>query len=447
LSIAEGCDCDIADAPMRMWRRADGQVFSLASVDLGSRGFLGSSPLTLKHQCQVYANSTRHQSFSEYANYEWIHSTYYFPGNNTVYALTHMEWDCKSASTCPYYGYGYSFFSGVTLMVSGDGGDSWSHALPPPAHIVAVSPVKWNETLGAAHQAFGFRSPSSILAGRGAQAGWYYATVTAGWGQGSFQGQTQGACMMRTRDVTDPGSWLAWDGSGYSVSLSISPFSPQATSPPPPPCVPFTNSTYASLLWSTHYSAYMYFGTAGGGNDHAGWQFQLSQDLITWGPATLVAPGGFIEPGGDPSVTPNPGAAFSGRFVQRLHHPGDSRVWWENEGASERRAVGSCMPCPGVYACGSNLTLIPDAEFDALVEKPAYGCGWQFNVSGTSDYYYPTLVDPASTEANFDTVGDSATLFLVANQCVGVDGSGGCTPFDDNGLLVRNLVQVPIQFS
>ena len=44
LSIAEGCDCDIADAPLRMFRRSggDGRVFSLASVDLGSRGFAGA---------------------------------------------------------------------------------------------------------------------------------------------------------------------------------------------------------------------------------------------------------------------------------------------------------------------------------------------------------------------------------------------------------------------
>ena len=47
LDIAEGCDCDIADAPMRFFRRSGGDnaTFSLASVDLGSRAMVGQSPL------------------------------------------------------------------------------------------------------------------------------------------------------------------------------------------------------------------------------------------------------------------------------------------------------------------------------------------------------------------------------------------------------------------
>ena len=109
-SIAEGCDCDIADAPLRMWRRSggDGRVISLASVDLGSRPLVGASPLTLAHECALYANSTREQAFAQYANYEWIHSSWYFAENNSVVALTHMEWDCKNADSCAFYGMDYS---------------------------------------------------------------------------------------------------------------------------------------------------------------------------------------------------------------------------------------------------------------------------------------------------------------------------------------------------
>lgn len=207
LSISEGCDCDIADAPVRLFRRSggDGRVYALASVDLGSRGFGGVDARSLVHLCALYANSTRHASFAELANYEWIHSTWYFPINNTAVALTHMEWDCKGPESCPWFGMGYSFFSAVTLYASPDGGASWARAVPPPSpHVVAVSPVPWTEAIGAAGQSYGFRSPSSIVAGRGALQGYYYATVTAGWGRGSFHGQLDGACMMRTRDLTDP---------------------------------------------------------------------------------------------------------------------------------------------------------------------------------------------------------------------------------------------------
>ena len=74
--VQEGCDPDIADAPVRMWRRSgpggDGSVFSLASVDLGSRGLLGPDARNLSHRCDVYANSTRTEAFEMYAKYEWV---------------------------------------------------------------------------------------------------------------------------------------------------------------------------------------------------------------------------------------------------------------------------------------------------------------------------------------------------------------------------------------
>lgn len=444
LDIDPGCDCDIADAPLRMWRRSDGQVVSLASVDLGSRGFEGPSALALAHTCTLYANSSREQAFEAFADYEWLHSTWSF-ANSSVYALTHMEWDCKDPQTCAFFGLGFSFFSAITLMRSLDGGATWAHALPPPAHIVAVSPVAWTSTIGAAGQSYGFRSPSSIVAGRGAQEGFYYVTVTAGWGRGSFQGQLDGACMMRTRDVTAPGSWRAWGGSAFDVDLTANPYA-GAVNPSAHVCVPFTNSTYASLVWSTVYGQYVYFGTAGG-NDHGGWELRLSADLETWSAPTHVdAPPQFINPAGNASITPS-GASFAGRFVQRKDHGGDPEVWWEDAAHTVKRAVHSCTPCPGLDACGSALVQISDSEFDALEERPAFSCSWQYNTSGYGAFYYPTLVDPASPSDNFDEVGATAQLFLIGQRCVNAAGDGSCSPFDQDGLLVRNVLRVPVAFA
>jgi len=57
----------------------------------------------------------------------------------------------------------------------------------------------------------------------------------------------------------------------------------------------------------------------------------------------------------------------------------------------------------------------------------------------------------AATHPNFDQVGSNATLFLVAQACVNAAGSasGGvsCSPFDDQGLLVRNIIRLPVTFS
>ena len=362
-----------------------------------------------------------------------------------------MEWDCKGPDTCPWYGLGYSFFSAVTLFSSADGGASWRRATPPPSpHVVAVSPIRWTEEIGAAGQPYGFRSPSSIVAGRGALAGWYYATVTAGWGLGSFRGQLDGACMMRTRDLTDPASWLAWGGADFTVPLAASPFAP---GPPPDPathtCTPFTNSTYLTLAWSSLFNAYVAFGTANG-DDHGGWAFALSADLASWGPWAPVSVGAFIAPHGNGSVVPT-GKSLTGRFVKRAD-PHDPQIWYEDALRTEKRAVGSCTPCPGVSAC-ANVTLIPDAEFDALEQRPAFSCGvgGLYNTSGWSDFYYPTLVDGDSPSDNFDEVGETAELFLVANRCVNAagDGAGGvqCSPFDVNGLLVRDVLRARVRFT
>ena len=34
--------------------------------------------------------------------------------------------------------------------------------------------------------------------------------------------QKGGQCLLRTRDITDPGSWRAWNGSAFSVAINIS---------------------------------------------------------------------------------------------------------------------------------------------------------------------------------------------------------------------------------
>jgi hypothetical protein len=390
------------------------------------------------------------QVLADYANHEWVHSLYYFSENNTLVALTHMEYHCESAALCPLYTNfsGDSWFSAVTLFHSLDGGVSWQPARPPPAHIVAVSPYQWNASLGAAGVSFGFRSPSSILRARDGS-GFYYATVTAQWGT-SLLGQQAGACLMRTRDLTDPGAWRAWGGADFDVDLAVSPYAAGPLDPSQHICVPFTNMTYPSLLWSSLYGRYMLFGT-NDGDDLGGWVFALSDDLLHWDSWTTLRPGDFIQPGGNATIVPS-GVPFSGRFVQPAGST-SPEVWWEDDAHTIKRPVGSCTPCPGVQACGANLTRIPEAEFAALRTEPAYGCGWQFNTTGVMAYFYPTLVDDAAAAAgasSFDEVGADAQLLLVAQMCVnaGADSTGmpTCSPFDQDGLLVRNVVRVPVSF-
>ena len=62
--------------------------------------------------------------------------------------------------------------------------------------------------------------PSSIL--KDPRSGYLYVMALANWGQ-NVGAQEGGQCLLRTKDITDPGSWRAWNGSGFSVSVNASP--------------------------------------------------------------------------------------------------------------------------------------------------------------------------------------------------------------------------------
>ena len=272
------CDPDVVDAPTKAFRRRGGagvvETVLTGSVDWGSRYDVGPTLDSVEHACPVYYNGTALQQPRLYASREWIQSPWIFE-NQTVVGLTHMEHHCDDQGSagslsCPALNLtlGGGDFSAVTLLASSDGGRSWSHARAPPRHVVAASPQ--NFSVGG--NRLGFRSPSNIVAGQGALTGWFYATVTSGWGAPGGESacdqfvdplglQRFCTCMMRTRDLTDPHSWRAWDGEGFGASLFATPFDTPAPDPAKHVCVPTINMTYPSLLWSTHYSKYIVLGT------------------------------------------------------------------------------------------------------------------------------------------------------------------------------------------
>lgn len=428
--ILYNCDPDVVDSPAHAWRDTAGNITLLGPVDLGSRAMLGTDILSLRHDCHVYANSTNISTPAAYADREWIHSPWLFP-NGSLIALTHME-DHDPVTMA-------ARMSAITLFTSVDNGRTWQPAAPPPAHIVAVGPYQWNASDA---QPFGFRSPSSILAGRGSLSGWYYATVTANW-DNDFGAQPQGTCMMRTRDLTSPSSWLAWNGTDFAVSLALSPYVQPNLDPSAHACVPFSLITYVSLLWSSYYGRYMAFST-NNGNDGGGWTFQLSDDLINWDAPIDVITNGLIVPAGNGSVSMPTQAQMPGRFIAR--NDGSAAVYWEDPTATFKHSVGTCTPCPGINACTS-VTRLPNPVFDALVTGAGFSCGYIANYTGYSHFYYPSLIDPASPSPNFDEVGATAQLLLVSEACAGADSNGNCSPFTPDGLLVRDVVRVNVSFS
>jgi len=189
--VALGCDPDVTDAPMKAYRNGSGVVVLQAPLELGARAMVGPSLSKLHHDCHIYANSTAKMSWDPALNAcrEWNQSPYAFK-NNSVYALTHMEYHNESNHI--------GLWSSVTLLKSLDGGQSWKHALPPPRHIVAAAPYKYEKS-GLRSVLFGFRSPSNIIKSR--TDSFYYATVEAGWGHGpNAVGQEDGT-YIRLSDV------------------------------------------------------------------------------------------------------------------------------------------------------------------------------------------------------------------------------------------------------
>ena len=313
-----GCDPDVADAPLKAFRPYAGStqaptvsgrqrhsvdtdtdadsVMVLASVDLGSRGFVGPSLGGVHHSCAVYFNSTLSYDMALAACREWIQSPFTFP-NGSTYALTHMEYHNQSNQAM--------LWSAVTLLASHDAGRSWQHARPAPSHIVATAPLKydpkWQEPVYSPVHSYGFRSPSNIVA----SGGMFYAFVTAGWMNGPeaapLHGQRVGACLMRTSDLTDPASWRAWGGASFNVSLAANAYVDDSVVASEHVCTPLTDMTYISLLYSTFYKAHIIVGTSGG-NDAAGWSFQVASGELAaaqWGPQIPIATGGFVQPGGN----------------------------------------------------------------------------------------------------------------------------------------------------
>ena len=82
------------------FRNASGTVVLQAPLDLGSRALTGQSLAAVRHDCHVYKNSTLDYSMADSACREWNQSPYAFP-NNSIYALTHMEYHNESNQACP----------------------------------------------------------------------------------------------------------------------------------------------------------------------------------------------------------------------------------------------------------------------------------------------------------------------------------------------------------
>jgi hypothetical protein len=274
---------DIPDTPARAFRDAHGRVHLSASHYINRR-MNGPDLDHLSHDCDVIMPSHYDPDPAEFNDREWLHSTY-TPDGEKVFALVHNEYQGHThPGQCPSGEYFECWYNAVTLAVSTDGGASFEHA-QPPTHLVASIPYQYAPDSGPA----GVFQASNIV--HNAADGYYYALIRVQ----RYRAQPQGTCLMRTTDLADPGSWRAWDGSGFNVRF-VDPYLEPDEPPEDHVCRPVSYEEIQlmveSLTFNTYLDRYLLVGTAGRpgpvGETASGIYYSTSDDLIHWTHRRLI---------------------------------------------------------------------------------------------------------------------------------------------------------------
>jgi len=272
---------DIPDTPARAFRDASGRVQLLAS-DTTTRRMAGPTLNQLTHDCTARMTSQLDGNPADFQDRQWIHATYTLDGQ-TVYGLVHDEYHgYQHAGMCPGGQFPTCWYNSVTLAVSTDGGDHFSGG----AANQLVASVPYQYTPG--QQPYGMFEPSNIV--RNPNDGYYYTMVHVE----PHGVQNGGACLLRTTNLADPGSWRAWGGLGFQVWFN----NPYTQQRPPENhiCVPVgpdqVGTMSSSLTYNTALGKFLLVGEAGrnipGRGMVIGIYYTLSTDLIHWSTAQLL---------------------------------------------------------------------------------------------------------------------------------------------------------------
>lgn len=332
-------DHHFADLPVRAWRDDDGVTLVL-SHDI-ARTMTGPDFNNLTVNCEILMQSTRDRDPSNFANTEWIAATYL--QGDTIHALIHNEHQGHRYTDCPSYDYFSCWYNTITYARSDDGGVSFAHGVPAPAHLVASIPEQYAPEEGV----FGAFSPSNIIA----HDGHFYAFFKVQ----TYPLGSQHTCLMRTADLANPDSWRYWDGAGFN-GLFADPYRDDLRAMRATTCTPIALPQIAQMYEGVSFNT------------------ELEQFIL-------------IGTTSDPSLSPNPYGVF--------YATSDDLITWSHR--------------------------VPLLE----VRLP-----WRATGAETV-YLYPTLIDPNSESANFDTTGATAHLYFTRLNF----GSGN---------LDRDLIRMPV---
>jgi hypothetical protein len=263
---------DIPDEAARAFRDQNGLINIMDSHFWNYRFTTSSLTGTFTHPCARTMTSTNSADQTTFDNKEWLASPWTADGQ-TVYALIHNEYQGGSFLTnCSTFQY-QCWWNSITSAVSTNGGATFSNT--GPGHMVATLP--WQFTKDGPQ---GYFTPSNIVR---TGDGWFYAMFRAN--QKNLQ--QLGTCLMRTRDISDPKSWRAWNGTNFSVRF-VNPYIETSINPADHICAPVDvqsiGTVTENLFWSTYFKKWMLVGNSvgGGPGKPPGVYYALSDDLLHW---------------------------------------------------------------------------------------------------------------------------------------------------------------------
>lgn len=265
---------NLPDLPSRAFRDAAGQVNLIISHYVGYR-MRGPSLNELEMDCEQISSSEKDPDPSMFNDWEWIGSTYTEDGE-TIYALIHNEYQGHThQGKCPQGEYFPCWYNTITLAVSTDSGQSFSHGINPPDHLVASLPYQYKAGDGPN----GMRAPSNIIKGKD---GFYYSYLAVA----EANPNEQWVCLMRTDDLSDPQAWRFWNGVDFEGQF-INPYLDTGESHKCPPLEwdDIGASLSDSITYNAYLNRYVLIGVSADTLDNRevwGYFYSFSDDLVHW---------------------------------------------------------------------------------------------------------------------------------------------------------------------
>lgn len=274
----------VPDAPARAFRDADGRVHMIASHN-DNRRFSGSDLNHLQPECAVIYQAKKSNTLSQYDDMGWISGLWTDDGK-TIYALAHMELrGNRTPGLCNNKSYSSCLLNTVTALVSRDGGKTFAPEAGTGADtMVANLPYPFPNDRNAR---VGYANPTNIVK----RDDWFYAMVFAD----GYRDQKRGNCVLRTRDLSDPSSWRAWDGKDFTIQF-IDPFRNKVEDTKDHVCAPVETAKIGRMIGSIseHRASgeiIAVFGDSrqtGDGRAVSGIYSSTSKDFISWSEPQLV---------------------------------------------------------------------------------------------------------------------------------------------------------------